>query len=615
MPDYCPPKCHFHTTVKKPNLPLEKKKPAAQKTAKKRKAAAKSQPEPSDTLNNTVVQSALPKTANIDESLGNTSAVDMRLYKHFFRDLDADVWILLTSPLAINPQPEQNCVFTPELGPVELLFILEDFISKLQLTLSPNTKRRNFKLSLNADIAASSCSLYISTPVLIIRNCIKLLPSLCSHMETIDEFFGRLLVANNDAPNDTGMFIPESRIIKKCLSYILKSMTILFSWEGLQSSSNEELFMGALQRINSHCSTQKGSNAAIKSLIKGAFRYLTGVKKSMLYLEAAVNYVSLLSTLNKYSGDQDVNKHISDICWQYLTQCWFDLEGREEKGANYNKNIETLLTMYFDNSSDKVKTVESVTDWLKEEANYLTNKDSLLKTLPTFNRSNLNILVRVVCKSLETAIKQNLTNTIDDKDKLSMWVTVTLALESLVTALRIQDLRPNLISFVKGSVAILKLFHMQGLTTCSLLFRTESVLVSQTLKKLQVTTRFIQNICNHSKVTEDAALSVYLPTVRSLLESIILKVKNMIVLNGCTEAFFMGSMRNKDLKGKELTSQSNYRETSDNEMEPEYEEENLEDEDNPETVMIEGVESLLESDDAEENETNEDQLMELEEDE
>lgn len=50
-------------------------------------------------------------------------------------------------------------------------------------------------------------------------------------------------------------------------------------------------------------------------------------------------------------------------------------------------------------------------------------------------------------------------------------------------------------------------------------------------------------------------------------------------------------------------------------MEPEYEEENLEDEDNPETVMIEGVESLLESDDAEENETNEDQLMELEEDE
>lgn len=67
----------------------------------------------------------------------------------------------------------------------------------------------------------------------------------------------------------------------------------------------------------------------------------------------------------------------------------------------------------------------------------------------TVYRSNLNILVRVVCKSLETAIKQNLTNNIDDKDKLSMWVTVTLALESLVTALRIQDLRPNLISFVK----------------------------------------------------------------------------------------------------------------------------------------------------------------------
>lgn len=46
-----------------------------------------------------------------------------------------------------------------------------------------------------------------------------------------------------------------------------------------------------------------------------------------------------------------------------------------------------------------------------------------------------------------------------------------------------------------------------------------------------------------------------MPSIRSLLESIILKVKSIMVINGCTEAFFVGSMRNKDLQGQDILSQ------------------------------------------------------------
>jgi Fanconi anemia group D2 protein len=58
-------------------------------------------------------------------------------------------------------------------------------------------------------------------------------------------------------------------------------------------------------------------------------------------------------------------------------------------------------------------------------------------------------------------------------------------------------------------------------------------------------------------VIKDNALSNCLPNIRGILEALILKVKNVIVMNGCTDAFFMGIMKNIDIKGEEIMSQVN----------------------------------------------------------
>lgn len=57
------------------------------------------------------------------------------------------------------------------------------------------------------------------------------------------------------------------------------------------------------------------------------------------------------------------------------------------------------------------------------------------------------------------------------------------------------------------------------------------------------------------KVIKDDALSNCLPNIRGILEALILKVKNLIVINGCTDALFMGIMKNIDIKGDEILSQ------------------------------------------------------------
>jgi len=56
-------------------------------------------------------------------------------------------------------------------------------------------------------------------------------------------------------------------------------------------------------------------------------------------------------------------------------------------------------------------------------------------------------------------------------------------------------------------------------------------------------------------VIKDNALSNCLPNIRGILEALILKVKNVIVMNGCTDALFMGIMKNMDIKGDEIMSQ------------------------------------------------------------
>jgi len=53
---------------------------------------------------------------------------------------------------------------------------------------------------------------------------------------------------------------------------------------------------------------------------------------------------------------------------------------------------------------------------------------------------------------------------------------------------------------LQGSMLLLKLFLAEGMTVCQNLFKLRTKEVSKVLKNLQIITRYIQNICNYTKV-------------------------------------------------------------------------------------------------------------------
>ncbi|XKL66741.1 hypothetical protein PGB90_010161 [Kerria lacca] len=550
--DYCPPKCHFYKSFNPPTIGTDKKK---KKLTEKKKANESKTPDIRKHFIRNGTQSTVTEESDDEFKENEKKSADIKNYKQFFRDLDLNIWIMLSLPLTLNPEPEKDWEFKPEFGPSELLFIMEDLIEKVHFVLISSAKKNPFKNSVKTEIEFTSSSLYISAPEVIAKNVIKLIPRLRAHMETVSKFCRSLLTANDNIFDSTGMFSPESQEIKLSYTLILKVLCILFGWSGFEESSNHELFIVGLTKLGVQLdSVDKSTSKQV--LIKECVKYLSEFEETVLNLECAINLVTLMEILIKNTDQKELNKILANICWNYLSHHWYDWNGCEEKGAAFNKNIEYLITTFFNCSNNKLKAVQSMAECLKTEINTLNNKDSSLNALPNINKGNLNILLRVLMKILTNAIKQTLENNEDPKEKLSIWLKVMNTMDSIVTILKNQTARVNLICFVKGSAGILRLFLNQGIVICSRQFRTESNLVSQILKTLQITTRYLQKIFDNTKLNEDSTLCSYLPSIRSLLESILLKVKNIMVLNGCTEAFFVGSMRNKDLQGQDILSQS-----------------------------------------------------------
>ena len=52
-----------------------------------------------------------------------------------------------------------------------------------------------------------------------------------------------------------------------------------------------------------------------------------------------------------------------------------------------------------------------------------------------------------------------------------------------------------------------------------------------------------------------SGLTAYVPVVRKTLETLIFRVKAMLVANNCSDAFWMGNLKNKTIRGDEILSQ------------------------------------------------------------
>lgn len=221
------------------------------------------------------------------------------------------------------------------------------------------------------------------------------------------------------------------------------------------------------------------------------------------------------------------------------------------------------------------------------------NDDGTSETFKTCNKTTFSFYFRASFAALVEMGKKIPTSTATPKSvksTLKSWAKVVELLNQLVATVRTNDKRSILTTCLKSGRSVVELFYKSAMPLLDKQFKNFPTESQELLKNLQTSTRILQNVCNHAKTSRDAVLAAHVPAMKKIQENLLYRVKAMLAANGCASAFWMGNLKNKNLKGQEITSQSVNDSSDDQELpnESSSDEEDAEDDDNV-TVARESV--------------------------
>ncbi|KAL1272543.1 hypothetical protein QQF64_028405 [Cirrhinus molitorella] len=181
-------------------------------------------------------------------------------------------------------------------------------------------------------------------------------------------------------------------------------------------------------------------------------------------------------------------------------------------------------------------------------------------------------------------------------EKLLTWNLAVRDFHILINLVKMFDSRPVLTVCLKYGRLFLESFLKLGMPLLDYSFKKHKEDVQSLLKTFQLSTRQLHHMCGHSKIRQDTGLTNHVPALKKSLEQFVYRVKAMLTLNHCQEAFWLGNLKNRDLKGEEILSQrsqaADEEEEESSQMQSEEEESDSDDRNN-------GQEEVEESDESE----------------
>ncbi|XP_056647952.1 Fanconi anemia group D2 protein [Diorhabda sublineata] len=486
-----------------------------------------------DSVNSTV---ALQKNKR---KISSTKSYNGTEYKVNFRYLDTDTVLLLKYPLKIPIDDDSTPLTqTVTLDIEQLKFLLKDLVSKLAIT----TQRKNADFShLNEVI-----------PLHIITDVGHILPNLDSHLKVMVEKLQKLLEESDGRLDRAEMFSPSALDYKTCFGLIMECFLLIFSWTGFQHSSNLEVLKNMLKSIRSTEQTQSLHSA--QRLTIEFINRLAGLHEQCFELPHAVNLIKIMQALYSVTTPtHEIEKKISAVAEKLLSKRWYNSKGILESGRNSNLNIDILVKAYL--SSANVETIAALVGTLQDEVGNLNSKEDSLEMLCAINKQNFHVFYNGLCNALLNRIKAE-AEALTNNQHIILWTNATVTMQGLMTVAKIQDTKINLACFLKKSIGILKFFLSHGIPMMELMLRSKPDDVVAIFKTMQTCTRFLHHLCCYTKFTKDSSLVAYVPQFRLILESLVYRVKAALVANNCSTAFWMGNLRNRDLQGEEILSQS-----------------------------------------------------------
>ncbi|KAM9361725.1 Fanconi anemia group D2 protein [Symphorus nematophorus] len=536
--------------------------------------------------------------------------VSLVSYRPFFRELDMEVLSVLQCGLLSRSllDSELHTKVREEvlLGAPELVFLLEDMLRKLEFSLTAAPAKRAPFLKGRTDKSVGFSHLQQQSSKDIASFCIQLLPALCSHLENCHNHFQTLLSENNGVVDGPATDVQEHQLMSSGYQLLLQVLNTTFSWSGFSQPAQRSLLKKALGVLAGRLK-EGGAELTLEKLVKHSFEYLVNFRSTMPSLSTALSLSHLLSTVAEKGGNPVVfREQTASLAKRFLSQEWVTPSGEKERGKDFNEALNTLLSIYLEHVDDVLKAVEEIAgEGIPELLN--ASKDESSASWPTLNRQTFLVFYKVLMAVLEKAARKIPACKISDNteaqsEKLLTWNLAVRDFHILVNLVKVFDSRPVLNVCLKYGRLFLESFLKLGMPLLDNSFKRHKEDVQSLLKTFQLSTRQLHHMCGHSKIHQDMSLTNHVPALKKSLELFVYRVKAMLTLNNCQEAFWIGNLKNRNLKGEEILSQRSQESEDEEEEEqrspqpPEESEDEAQDTDSEESKKVHRDEDMDQDD-------------------
>lgn len=480
----------------------------------------------------------LPETAKSQPTQNNNIHKNkVNAHNIPLRPLSLDLLHLLKNDLGTTT--EENCNLTIK----TLIFLLKCINSKLDSVLVSKIKRNTFLSKQEESVydakKAEACAKSLG----------EVLPKLMDHLTFVVSYLDTH-VSPSTQDDSAFIYTPEILDYFLCLESIYNMYTTYFKWIGFKNHHNA-LLKSSLRTIAA--ADGNANIVSLKDLLLATAKYFQKHEKYCMFLSIAISLVELIKSIQEYSDNRIVLKIIRDMAQTFLSHEWKTPDGVPERGLLYNQSVDKLAQIFFINN--EVLGLKNLTLQIANEIKSLKSRNDTLATFKSVNKANFAILFRNLGTAVYESSKSRLGKGLTNAEHLELWKDVAIVLKNMSDIAKTLENRNNLSAFFKKSVPVLKLFLSQGIPILELQLKNETEEVLEILKILQQSTRFLQSLCCHSRLKKDKVLMSKVPYMRQLLETLIYKVKAALAANNCSEAFWMGNLKNKDIHGEIIATQ------------------------------------------------------------
>ncbi|XP_054537444.1 Fanconi anemia group D2 protein isoform X12 [Pan troglodytes] len=307
----------------------------------------------------------------------------------FFRELDIEVFSILHCGLVtkfiLDTEMHTEATEVVQLGPPELLFLLEDLSQKLESMLTPPIARRVPFLKNKGSRNIGFSHLQQRSAQEIVHCVFQLLTPMCNHLENIHNYFQCLAAENHGVVDGPAVKVQEYHIMSSCYQRLLQIFHGLFAWSGFSQPENQNLLYSALHVLSSRLKQGEHSQP-LEELLSQSFHYLQNFHQSIPSFQCALYLIRLLMVILEKSTASTQNKEkIASLARQFLCRVW--PSGDKEKSNISNDQLHALLCIYLEHTDSILKAIEEIAGvGVPELIN--SPKDASSSTFPTLTRQS-----------------------------------------------------------------------------------------------------------------------------------------------------------------------------------------------------------------------------------